>query len=234
MNNKLKKEKKKRVGHWTLLGHQQVHKLCLLLGSPAEPFAFCERQSPCLWNVASVSVCSHCCDVWGERACSEPERSGGVVWWAVLGAGAFLLQKPWDLCVGSRLILSWRPAVFEFPGPSAVQNLIFTRSQRKESPSEPGTCSEGSKTWEKCGPTRPGESLPLLPIRTCSVWWNRACFLAYHTSCFRWQWCWGQDREGREVFFFLLCSFIWLEIVHTFTSCCHFNLTVAANSHFIF
>ena len=58
------------------------------------------------------------------------------MWCAVLGAGAFPLQKPWDLCVGSRLILSWRPAVFEFPGPSAVQNLILTRSWRKESPSE--------------------------------------------------------------------------------------------------
>lgn len=88
------------------------------------------------------------------------------MWCAVLGAGAFPLQKPWDLCVGSRLILSWRPAVSEFPGPSAVQNLILTRSWRRESPSE--LALKVLRLEQSVDPHIQG-SLPLLPIRTCSV-----------------------------------------------------------------
>ena len=61
------------------------------------------------------------------------------------GRWGFSAEALGPVC-GSRLILSWRLAVLEFSGPSAVQNLIFTRSQRKESLLEPGTCSEDSKT----------------------------------------------------------------------------------------
>ena len=156
------------------------------------------------------------------------------MWCAVLGAGAFPLQKPWDLCVGSRLILSWRPAVFEFPGPSAVQNLILTRSWRKESPSE--LALKVLRLEQSVDPHIQGRVSHCFRSELALSDEIARVFLPTPHLVFCGRDVGSKTEKGEKffAFFFFLSSFLWLEIVHTSTSCCHFNLTEAANSHFTF